>query len=220
MVPLDPQIDIVLCEIDYSNAKICLILDAAKKLFFTDAYDAVSMESVASLAGVSKGTLYFYFKSKEALFVSLIMEDIATVVDTIWHQTSETDDMEAALKRVARSYVDLFGSSHGIKIYRSLVSVSAKMPQLGRAFYEKCTKILIERLAGYIADRNKDGTLYVPDPELAAQQFLSLVRGNLHLREVLSGEPPSETERQKLIDAGVTLFVSGYGIVPVGRMAP
>ena len=216
---IDPQIEGLHHEVDYSNIKVCLIVNAAKKLFFTNAYDAVSMESVAALAGVSKGTLYCYFKNKEELFASLIMADLATVIDTSWCQTSEISDVKVVLKRVARSYVALFGTRHAIEVYRSLVSVSAKFPRLGCLFYERSTKILVERLADYISDRNIDGVLYTPDPELAAQQFLSLVRGNLHLREVLSSEPPSETERENLIDAGVTLFLSGYGVAPSGSEA-
>ncbi|GLS19245.1 hypothetical protein GCM10007874_22620 [Labrys miyagiensis] len=75
-------------------------------------------------------------------------------------------------------------------------------------------------MADYILNQNTAGVLKVPDLEMAAQQFLSLVRGNLHLREVLSNEPCSETERERLIDTGVALFLSGYGALPLGRVTP
>lgn len=207
---LEPEILTALARIDHSNLKVRLILAAAKTLFFNNAYDAVSMESVASLAGISKGTLYLHFKNKEVLFAALIVAELATITDDVWHQTGEIADVEAVLRRVAQNYHRLFGSSHAIDVYRSLISVSAKFPALGRLFYDRGTRILVERLAAYLAARSAEGALNARDPELAAQQFLSLVRGNLHLREVLSAEPPSAAEITKVIEAGVALFLAGY----------
>ncbi|WP_375287110.1 TetR/AcrR family transcriptional regulator [Sphingomonas sp.] len=47
------------------------ILTTARTLFFEEGYDAVSMEAVASVGGVSKGTLYARYASKEDLFVAV-----------------------------------------------------------------------------------------------------------------------------------------------------
>lgn len=49
------------------------ITAAARKVFFEKGYFASTMESIAKLAGVSKGTLYLYFKNKDDLYVSLII---------------------------------------------------------------------------------------------------------------------------------------------------
>ena len=45
-----------------------LILDAAQTLFFSKNYDEISIEEIAEKAQLAKGTLYTYFKSKEALY--------------------------------------------------------------------------------------------------------------------------------------------------------
>ncbi|SHH55050.1 transcriptional regulator, TetR family [Sporobacter termitidis DSM 10068] len=52
------------------------IVKAAKELFTNFGYKAVSMDSIAERAGVAKGTLYLYFKDKEALFYYLLEEFI------------------------------------------------------------------------------------------------------------------------------------------------
>jgi AcrR family transcriptional regulator len=52
------------------------IAQAAMELFTNFGYKAVSMESIAVRAGVAKGTLYLYFKDKEALFYHLLSEFI------------------------------------------------------------------------------------------------------------------------------------------------
>ncbi|GLS19247.1 transcriptional regulator [Labrys miyagiensis] len=196
------------------NLKTRQILRAARRLFFAKPYDAVSMEAVATHASVSKGTLYLHFRDKETLFATLIVEELSATAVDLWCQTSEHVAMEAVLTRVARNYVGLFGSRHAIEVYKSLVSVSARFPKLGRLFYEHGTKVLTERLATFIATRSEEGLLDVPDPDLAAEQFLSLVRGSLHLREVLSTQAPSAAEIDKVIASGVRLFLKGYAAPP------
>lgn len=59
------------------------ILDAALQLFHETSYDAVSMAGVAAQAGVAKGTLYLYFKTKEALFLALQMQEFVDWFDEI-----------------------------------------------------------------------------------------------------------------------------------------
>ncbi len=48
------------------------ILDTAAKLFHKRHYHEVRMDDVAAQAGVAKGTIYRYFKDKEALYVALL----------------------------------------------------------------------------------------------------------------------------------------------------
>ena len=57
------------------SAKRRQILDGARRVFLADGFDGASMNDIARVAGVSKGTLYVYFDSKEALFEALIRED-------------------------------------------------------------------------------------------------------------------------------------------------
>jgi AcrR family transcriptional regulator len=53
------------------------ILDAAEKHFGEVGYEAFSMANLAKLAGVVKGTLYLYFKTREELFLTLYNQSIS-----------------------------------------------------------------------------------------------------------------------------------------------
>ena len=48
------------------------ILDGALEGFLAKGYDAASMSEIARASGVSKGTLYVYFKNKEELFDDIV----------------------------------------------------------------------------------------------------------------------------------------------------
>jgi len=54
---------------------------AALALFVEKGFAATRLEDVAALAGVSKGTLYLYFDSKEALFKAVIQEGMVPVLE-------------------------------------------------------------------------------------------------------------------------------------------
>lgn len=48
------------------------IIDAAEKLFYLKGFDKVSMDDIAQEVDLSKGALYFYFKSKDSLFFAIV----------------------------------------------------------------------------------------------------------------------------------------------------
>jgi AcrR family transcriptional regulator len=52
------------------------ILDAARTVFSREGYAATSVDDVAAEAGIAKGTVYLYFKSKEELYLAALARDI------------------------------------------------------------------------------------------------------------------------------------------------
>ena len=66
------------------------ILDAARAVFSREGYAATSVEDVAAEAGIGKGTVYLYFKSKEELYLAALVRDIGDFAD------KAREDMENA----------------------------------------------------------------------------------------------------------------------------
>lgn len=56
------------------------LLAAALDLFVERGYAGTRLDDVASLAGVSKGTLYLYFENKEELFKAVVRENIVAAL--------------------------------------------------------------------------------------------------------------------------------------------
>ena len=57
------------------------IMEAALKLFATEGYGHTSISKLAAQAGISKGLMYHYFESKEALLEAIIDHGMAEYVD-------------------------------------------------------------------------------------------------------------------------------------------
>lgn len=63
-----------------SERKRHAILDAARTVFSRQGYASTSVEDVAEQAGIAKGTLYLYFKSKEELYIAALVRDMENVM--------------------------------------------------------------------------------------------------------------------------------------------
>jgi len=59
-----------------TDRKRNVILDAARTVFSRQGYAGAAVGEVASEAGVAKGTLYLYFKSKEELYLAALARDL------------------------------------------------------------------------------------------------------------------------------------------------
>jgi AcrR family transcriptional regulator len=57
------------------DAKCALILDAARKMFARNGYWETRLEDIAAAAGFSKASLYNYYIDKEAIFLSIVIEE-------------------------------------------------------------------------------------------------------------------------------------------------
>src|SRR5512137_3060066 len=85
------------------------ILDAALQLFQEMSFEAIGINEVAKRAGVAKGTVYLYFKTKEELFLALQSEAFESWFDEMDARLTE---MQAAHEACAVDrFVGLVGRS-------------------------------------------------------------------------------------------------------------
>lgn len=73
------------------------ILQVAEQLFARQGYHVTTMEEVAEECGWSKGTLYLYFKSKEDLFFSVLIEKMDRFSDTLLADLKASEGVESKI---------------------------------------------------------------------------------------------------------------------------
>jgi AcrR family transcriptional regulator len=78
------------------------ILDAAAELIARFGYKRVTMEDIATQADLGRGTIYQYWKTREALYTAVIEREFLAVIDEIL-SAIRRDPMEARLHRVVRA---------------------------------------------------------------------------------------------------------------------
>ena len=82
------------------------ILTAAAELFSHSGYHGVTVDAIAQRAGISKGNLYWYFKSKQEIF-QLLIDHVAEKLFTPVAKTMESDALPRdKLRALAQSCLD------------------------------------------------------------------------------------------------------------------
>ena len=99
------------------------VLDSAWELFERTAYAEITMAQVAAAAGLAKGTVYLYFKTKEELFLAVLEQQFDAWFDRIDRQL-QTPAGEPAPAAVARQiYASLEGRTAFIRLLAILHSL-------------------------------------------------------------------------------------------------
>jgi len=112
------------------------LLAAALDLFVEKGYAATRVEEVAQHAGVSKGTLFLYFSSKEELFKAVVRENIAGRFAE-WNDEFERFDGSTLhmLRYCLFSWWERLGSTKASGIPKLMMSEARNFPELAR-FYQ------------------------------------------------------------------------------------
>jgi AcrR family transcriptional regulator len=113
------------------------LLSAALDLFVERGFAATRLEDIASRAGVSKGTLYLYYTSKEELFREVISQGILPVLDQGETMLAEhRGDARSLLKAMLGRWWQLIGSTNLGGITKLMICESGNFPEVGRFYHD------------------------------------------------------------------------------------
>jgi AcrR family transcriptional regulator len=195
------------------SAKRRQILTGAMQVFLENGFDAASMGEIARAAGVSKGTLYVYFKNKEALFDDIVGECCLFQAENVFNFNPDDHDVEATLTRLGISYVKHLCVPERFAPVRAIIAIADRMPALGRKFYEAGPVKAIARLSAYLNMQAEIGVLHnLDDPEIAAAQFMEACHVTIYKPIIFNcGSAPSDEKVAHVVRLAVRMFMAAYG---------
>ena len=194
------------------NAKRRQILDGAKRCFLASSFDAASMGEIAREAKVSKGTLYVYFDSKEALFEALIEEKKRDTAERMLTLEDTTGPLAEVLTAFAAKLVVGLTEGDHVALVRLVVGASEKFPAIGRTLFESGPAHGAKRLETFLLERQARGELPPGDMSVAAWQFIGMCYHRPMTEALLAGTPPPDAARARLhAEQTVRTFLAAYG---------
>lgn len=84
------------------------ILDAAQRVFFEKGLLLATMDEIAETAELSKGTLYLYYKSKEDLYLTVMMRGMQLLYEMFAEVVKTTDSVPKILFHFGEAYLEYF----------------------------------------------------------------------------------------------------------------
>ena len=152
------------------------ILRSAAQVFAAKGFHSAVVDDIVKASGTSKGAVYFYFESKEQIFLSLV-EDFAT---------SLAREIQAAVQR-ARGLVAQVEAAVATLVRK----FQADWPSVGSEFQGRriaLKAMLVEVLRGYLDRAVEDSKIAAQDTETAAYVWIGAI-GEVVLRWVNTGKP-------------------------------
>jgi AcrR family transcriptional regulator len=196
------------------KAKYRQILRAAEALVGRGRFHEITMDEVARKAGVGKGTIYRYFKDKDALFFELAMSGYDELADMIRAQRRRSSDFRACLVNVCRCISDFYRGRRQLMhmMHSEERRATWRRGQFRELFMER-RKMLEEAVCTVLDEGRGAGLLRhdIPLPVLASF-MLSVLR--MRARSRHSGDKADIG-----YDTVVELFLHGAGSVEGGTSA-
>jgi TetR/AcrR family transcriptional repressor of mexJK operon len=195
------------------GGKVESILGAATRTFLAGGFGAVSMDTIAREAGVSKATVYAHFAGKEELFGAMVGRVCERHFENFSAQELDPTDVRASLTTLGRRFLDLVLSPDAIAVHRIIVAEVTRFPALGEVFWRAGPERTLRQIEAFLRRAAAVGSLEIRRPRMAAEQFVGLMRGENHLRHLLRLEAQAEADRSDVDDAmsgGVDTFVRAF----------
>lgn len=191
------------------------IMDMAMQVFMENGYAGTTMSEIAARLGGSKGTLWSYFPSKEALFAAVLDRATSAFRAELVEVFTPQADVAQALRRFCLHFVAKLTSPEAVSVHRTVVGEARRFPELGRIFFESAPGRTRKMVADYLAEAMQRGALRQGDPMQAAMQLTGMCMAGCHM-ELLVGVIDSAPARriETEVDAAVRAFMASHG--PLG----
>ena len=84
------------------------IIDAAREVFFEHGFQATTMDQIAEVAEVSKGSLYLHFPTKEELYVTILIQGLEMLLQRFQKAVQGVKDWETRIRNIGKAYYDFY----------------------------------------------------------------------------------------------------------------
>ena len=192
------------------EARPAEIVAAALEVFVERGFAAAKLADVARRAGVTMGTLYLYFDSKEALFKAVVRETIVPVIaqgEAL--ARSFTGSARELLERLVREYWRLVGETALAGIPKLMMAEAATFPELTRFYYEEVVTRGHRLMAGVIERGIENGEFRPVDVKVAAKLAMSPLMHAVVAKRAFALCMPEGFNVQTYLDTHIDLYLHG-----------
>ena len=169
-----------------SIATVDAILDATARVLCTTGYDRASTNRIALAAGVSVGSLYQYFPSKEALVAALAARHMAAMTSLLKDKLAEV--AAAAMPVAVRTIIAAMFEAHAVdpRLHKVLIE---EVPRVGRLENLRGVEKEVEALVMGLLESRRHELRRTTDAKTMALLLVTVVEAATHAAVLAELEP-------------------------------
>jgi len=179
-------------------------------VFVERGFAATRLEEVARRAGVTKGTVYLYFTSKEALFKAVVRQTIVPVIAQGEALAQSFPGTSSELvERLVREYWSLVAETALAGIPKLMIAEAANFPQLARFYYDEVAVRGHRLMAGVLERGIKNGEFRPMDVQFAAKIAMGALMHASVVRRSFGSCMPEGFDVRKYLDTHIDIYLNG-----------
>lgn len=179
------------------------IVEASLKLFADQGYHGTTIGDVCDTLDVGKGVIYWYFRSKEALFSEILQRTLLALRRQQQARVAMVEDPVERIEHGIRASIDFFRTNPG---YLGMIRTAARYDEFA-GLVQKGQEIVVADTATHVKEGMALGEIRDGDAELMAHGVLGAI---FHFVETYFGTDDGATnDRPQLADEAVAFCLRG-----------
>ncbi len=186
------------------------VLDAALDLFIAKGFAATRVEDIAAKAGLSKGAVYLYFPSKEAVLEGIVRRAIVPIATSaLSFLENYAGDPRIPITLAMKSLAARLADPKVLAIPKLMMREMINFPQFAQMYRREVLDHVIPVVTGLIRSGVAEGYLRPVDPELTVRSIVGPVIMHILMDEVFGIRPADGLSVERLIDNHLTILFDG-----------
>lgn len=187
-------------------------LDAALDEFFERGFAAAKMDDIARRAGLSKGAIYLYFDSKEALFEQLVETLAVPKIERMEAIFAAAPSIEMGLKGVAQFFPAMIRGGRLPRLMKVIISDAFTFPDVVQGYRQRVLDRLFVALAGALEQAMMRGEIRRCDPHLLARLVAAPAPLSAIWHVLFGDDPEVEVDLEGLFALHAEIMLRGLRV--------
>ncbi|MEQ1770443.1 MAG: TetR/AcrR family transcriptional regulator [Devosia sp.] len=186
------------------------VLDAALDLFIENGFAATRVEDIAARAGLSKGAVYLYFPSKEAILEGLVKRAVIPIANNAL-VVAETyvGDPRTVITMAMKTLAGHLSEPRVLAIPKLMMREMINFPDFAAMYRREVLDRVLPVVSAMLRRGIKEGYLREVDPELTIRSIVGPVLLHILLDEVFAIRPEGGLTLDKLIENHLGILFDG-----------
>ena len=186
------------------------LLDAALTLFVAQGYAHTSVAQIAAAAGVSKGAVYLYFPSKQAILEGLVKRAVTPVADRALARVDfARGDLRATLRSLLGSIVVGLTDPKVFAVPKIVIREAVIAPEIAQMYRNAVLDRVLPFAIGLIRQGVDSGQLRPVDPELTLRTIMGPIVLHVLLSEIFDIRPERGLALDALAENHLDILLNG-----------
>ncbi|MFC2009135.1 TetR/AcrR family transcriptional regulator [Chloroflexota bacterium] len=193
------------------------IMDAAIEVFGRSGLDGANVDEIARTAGVAKGTIYLYFKSKHDIFEAVLAERWpGPFLDSLLPDMASVPELydlpiETALMELGIGFLEAVEDN--LIVFRLALGEAYRYPDRAEHIFESTFLKANRMVAGYLENQAKAGIIApLTNPLITARCLQGMLMTYILSQELLNGKKFIHIEKREWVREVVRLFLRGVEV--------